>query len=55
MTTIKDLEAAIKIQCRDGGCENDPYMHGMAVGMIFALATVKGEEPNYSAVPGRKK
>lgn len=51
MTPIEQLEAATKIQCSDGNWNYDPYMHGMANGMIFALATLRGEQPQYLDSP----
>lgn len=50
---IKDLEELTKVQCSDGNWNYDPYMHGMANGMILSLHTVKGEEgiPEYKEAP----
>jgi hypothetical protein len=51
MTDLEKLEEATKIQCSDGNWNWDHYMHGMANGMIFALACLKGEEPQYLQAP----
>lgn len=51
MTDIEKLENAVSIQKADGNWNYDQYMHGMANGMIFALAIMKGEEPVYLAAP----
>ena len=50
-TPLEALEEITKIQCNDGNWNFDPYMHGMANGMILALATVKDEEPEYLEAP----
>lgn len=51
LTPIEQLEEATKIQTSNGNWNYDPYMHGMANGMIFALATMKGEEPKFLDAP----
>lgn len=48
---IKAVEKQVAIQCSDGNWNYDPYMHGMANGLICALATIKGEEPVYLEAP----
>jgi hypothetical protein len=48
---IQTLKKQIKIQCTDGNWNYSPYMHGMANGLICALATLEGKEPEYLAVP----
>lgn len=53
MTNIEKLEAATKIQCADGNWNCNSYMLGMANGMIFALATLKDEEPKYLNTPAK--
>lgn len=53
-TMIKSLEAlkdSLKVQCSDGNWNYDPYMHGMANGMIFALSLFEGGEPQYLDAP----
>lgn len=50
-TPLEQLEAATAIQTSDGNWNCDPYMHGMANGMIFALACMKGQEPVYLEAP----
>jgi len=51
--SIEDLEDITKVQCSDGNWNHDAYMHGMANGMILALATVKGstECPEFLEAP----
>ena len=51
MTGIEALEEQVKVQCSHGNWNYDRYMHGMANGLICALATVKGEEPKYMDAP----
>ena len=48
---IEAVENQVKIQCSNGNWNYDPYMHGMANGLICALATMKGEEPQYLSAP----
>lgn len=48
---IKAVEDQVKMQCRHGNWNYDPYMHGMANGLICALATIKGEEPQFLTAP----
>ena len=49
---IKALEDVTKTQTSDGNWNYDPYMHGMANGMIVALAVIKGEEdPKFLDAP----
>jgi hypothetical protein len=47
------LEDAVKTQCSDGNWNYDPYMHGMANGMIFALSLFKGDKPEYLEAPAK--
>ncbi len=51
MTKEERIENLVKIQTTDGNWNYDPYMHGMANGLILALATLKGEEPDYIDKP----
>jgi len=48
---IEQLEELVEVQCADGNWNYDPYMHGMANGMILALAMMKGIEPAYLEAP----
>jgi len=48
---IKDLEEVTKTQCSDGNWNYDPYMHGMANGMLLALSFLKEEEPEFLHAP----
>jgi hypothetical protein len=48
---IKKIEELVKIQCDNGNWNYDPYMFGMANGMILVLALAKGEEPQYLEAP----
>lgn len=50
-TEIQQLEELIKVQTSNGNWNYDPYMHGMANGMILSLAILKGEEPVYLDAP----
>lgn len=50
MSTRK-LKECLAIQCADGNWNWDPYMHGMANGMIFALSVIEGTSPTYLDAP----
>lgn len=49
--SIKNLQDQIKIQSQNGNWNYDPYMHGMANGLICAYATIMGVEPRYLDAP----
>lgn len=49
--SIKSIQDQIKIQCQNGNWNYDPYMHGMANGLICAYATIMGIEPHYLNAP----
>ena len=49
--SIEILRNSVNISCSDGTWNYSPYLHGMANGLIFALAIFEGEEPCYLAVP----
>lgn len=51
MTELEKLDDMIKIQCSNGNWNYDPYMHGMANGMICARAILTDEEPEYLTAP----
>lgn len=46
--TLRDLT---QVQCNDGNWNYDPYMHGMANGMILALSLFEAGEPKYLDEP----
>ena len=51
---IDDLENATDIQCSDGNWNYDPYMHGMANGLIYSLDLIKGKnDPKFLDAPDR--
>ncbi len=47
----KDLQDVIDTQCSDGNWNYDPYMHGMANGLIVARSILTGEEPVFLEAP----
>lgn len=51
MERIKALREQVKIQRVNGNWNYDPYMYGMANGLICALATIEGVEPEYLDPP----
>lgn len=48
---VKTLSEMKDVQCSDGNWNYDPYMHGMANGMIFALSLFDDKEPEYLEAP----
>ncbi len=53
MTDKRDsLAEMVAVQCSDGNWNYDPYMHGMANGMIYALALIDDVEPEFLEAPG---
>ncbi len=53
MKGIEALEEQVKTSRTSGNWNYDPYLHGMANGLICALATMKGEEPDYLTAPDK--
>ncbi len=51
VSRVKSIEDACKIQCSDGNWDYGPYMHGMANGLILALATMREVDPQYLDAP----
>lgn len=51
MKGIEALREQVKIQCSAGNWNFNPYMHGMANGLICALATMEDKEPEYLNPP----
>ena len=48
---IVALRELIKIQCRSGNWNYDPYNFGLANGMILALSVFTNEEPDFMSAP----
>lgn len=48
---IAELENLSILQCSEGNWNYDPYSHGIANGIILALATLKSEEPIFLEPP----
>lgn len=48
LQTLRDMT---QVQCNDGNWNYDPYMHGMANGMIFALSLFEAGDPKYLDAP----
>ncbi|MGW8177569.1 MAG: hypothetical protein ACWGQW_02070 [bacterium] len=48
---MRILQNMVDIQCTAGNWDYNPYMHGMANGLLMALATMKGEEVEYLDPP----
>lgn len=48
---IEQLKGMIDVQSTHGNWDFDPYMHGMANGMIYALSILEENEPKYLSAP----
>jgi len=48
---VDDVRKLTEVQCDNGNWNYDPYMHGMANGMILVLAMLEGKEPDYLKAP----
>ena len=51
MTNVELIEDLVKVQCSDGNWNFDPYMCGIANGMILCLAVLQGHDPVYLEPP----
>lgn len=51
LQALQALKDMTQVQCSDGTWNYDPYMQGMANGMIFALSIFEGGEPKYLDAP----
>ena len=51
MSKLDKLKELTKIQCSDGNWNYDPYMQGLANGMILAVAVMEGKTPKYLEMP----
>ena len=49
---VGELRRILDIQCTDGNWNYDPYMHGMANGLILSLSVMEDVyEPNFLEAP----
>jgi hypothetical protein len=48
---IETLQRCLDIQCQDGNWNYDPYLHGMANGMIFAMSLLTDKDPEFLDAP----
>ncbi len=49
--SVEVLRDLVKVQCSDGNWNYDPYMHGMANGMLLALSLFDNKTPTYMEAP----
>jgi hypothetical protein len=49
--SIECLKDLTKTQCSDGNWNYDPYMHGMANGLILALSLFQSGTPQFLEAP----
>ena len=47
----EELQNLIDVQCRDGLWDQNPYMHGLANGLICAMGIIKGKRMDFLAPP----
>lgn len=52
-SSIRTLRDLVAVQCSDGNWDYDPYMHGMANGMILALSLFDNKPPEYLEAPAK--
>ena len=45
------LKNIIDVACMEGNYNYDPYMHGMANGLICAMSVLTGDRPEYINAP----
>jgi hypothetical protein len=48
---MKDLQDVLNIQCSNGNWNYDPYMQGLANGLIMAKSLITKEEPVFLSAP----
>lgn len=48
---VQKLQEVKDIHCSEGNWNCNPYMHGMANGIILALAILENKEPVYLEAP----
>ena len=48
---LAELQDLLDVQCNEGNWNYSQYMHGMANGLIVAMAVLTGEEPKYLEPP----
>jgi hypothetical protein len=49
--SVEALKSLTEIQCSKGNWNHDPYMHGMANGMILALSLFERKPPDFLEAP----
>jgi hypothetical protein len=50
---LKNFDDMITVACTDGTWDSDPYLHGMANGMLFLRSVVSGEDPKFLDAPAK--
>lgn len=50
-TQLDKLDEVVAVATAPGNADANPYMHGMANGLILAQAIMRGEEPEYLNAP----
>lgn len=53
MKNLKDLEEISAVQCEKGNWNYDSYNHGLANGLILAIAILKNKRPIFLKAPDK--
>ena len=48
---LNEFDDLLAIQCSPGNWDHDPYLHGMANGVLLMRSIVSGEEPDFLDAP----
>ena len=48
---LTEFDEMIGVQCSDGNWNADPYMHGMANGMLYMKSLIDGQDPDFMEAP----
>ncbi len=49
--SLKNLKDIVDTQCTDGNWNYDPYMRGMANGLLLAQSVLDGQTPEFKEAP----
>ncbi|MCK5538840.1 MAG: hypothetical protein KAI79_18585 [Bacteroidales bacterium] len=49
----KELKEIVDVQCTSGNWDYDPYMHGMANGLIMAQSIIENKNPIFFETPDK--
>lgn len=55
LSGAKEFDELVELQCREAAFDYDPYMTGLANGMIFARSALFGGDPAFMEAPKKMK